>query len=179
MSNDMAYIFGLWFSSGTIINGSIFNISLRKKDKYILKKVAEILNYKEDLIDAKNKQLVSINLLNKEICDDIMNLCEIESLPKQVFPDFIRGYFDGKGEVIELKNKSLNTVFFCKNKDFADSLLKILKQEAGIQSGSFDKKSFSLHFGKRDSLRLGFYIYQNNSELFLSRKKQKFFKEEK
>ena len=79
---------------------------------------------------------------------------------------------------MNLKNNRLNSAFTCGNRKFLEDLLKILKEEAGIEGGSFDDSCCSLKFGKRDTLRLGNYIYKNNPELFLLRKKQKFFKEE-
>ena len=39
-------------------------------------------------------------------------------------------------------------------------LLKILKEEAGVVGGSFDDASYSLRFGKRDTILLGNYIYK-------------------
>ena len=54
-----------------------------------------------------------------------------------------------------------------------------MKKEAYIEGGSYDASSQSLRFGKRDTLRLGEYIYKNNPELFLLRKRNKFLKEEK
>lgn len=53
-------------------------------------------------------------------------------------------------------------------------MLKILKEEAGILQGSIDLKNHKLVFGNKDSIKLGEYIYKNNPELFLLRKKQKF-----
>ena len=43
------------------------------------------------------------------------------------------------------------------------------------EGGSFDDSCYSLKFGKKDTIRLGNYMYKNNPELFLLRKKQKFF----
>jgi hypothetical protein len=65
----------------------------------------------------------------------------------------------------------LNSAFTCGNKQFLIDLLKILKEKAGIIGGSFDDASYSLRFGKRDTILLGNYIYKNNPELFLLRKK--------
>lgn len=100
------------------------------------------------------------------------------AVPKKYLPDFIRGYFDGNGCVMNLKNNRLNSVFTCSSRKFLELLLKILHEEANIEGGSFDDSCSSLKFGKRDTIRLGDYIYGNDPELFLLRKKQKFFKEE-
>lgn len=183
----MAYILGLWFADGCIYGNKMFDITLHKKDKYILKKVAEELKYEGLLYDYVDRQSARINFSCKVIYDDIISLGGTEKkslivnfpeVPKEYLPDFIRGYFDGDGCVMNLKNNRLNSAFTCGNKKFLESLLKILKKEAGIEGGSFDDSCSSLKFGKRDTLRLGDYIYKNDPELFLLRKKQKFFKEE-
>ena len=47
----MAYILGLWFADGCIYGGKMFDITLHKKDKYILKRIAEELKYEGNLYD--------------------------------------------------------------------------------------------------------------------------------
>ena len=186
-THNMAYILGLWFADGCIYGNKMFDITLHKKDKYILKKIAEELKYEGPLYDYVDRQAVRINFSCKVIYDDIIKLGGTErksltlnfpEIPKEYLSDFIRGYFDGDGCVMNLKNNRLNSAFTCGNRKFLEDLLKILKEEAGIEGGSFDDSCCSLKFGKRDTLRLGNYIYKNNPELFLLRKKQKFFKEE-
>lgn len=185
-SSNMAYILGLWYADGCIYGGKMFDITLHKKDKYLLKQVAKELGYEGSLYDSVDKQATRINFSCKVIYDDIVNLggtersltVEFPEIPKEYLPDFIRGYFDGDGCVMNLKNNRLNSAFTCGNKRFLESLLNILKENAGIEGGSFDDSCSSLKFGKRDTIRLGNYIYKNNPELFLHRKKQKFFKEE-
>lgn len=187
-SHNMAYILGLWYADGCIYGGKMFDITLHKKDKYLLKKVAEQLEYKGDLYDYVDQQAARLNFSCKVIYDDIINLggterksltVEFPEIPKEYLYDFIRGYFDGDGCVMNLKNNRLNSAFTCGSRKFLESLLTILREEAGIEGGSFDDSCSSLKFGKRDTIRLGNYIYKDNPELFLLRKKQKFFKEEK
>jgi len=36
----MAYTLGLWWADGCIYGGKMFDITLHRKDKYILKKIA-------------------------------------------------------------------------------------------------------------------------------------------
>lgn len=187
-SHNMAYILGLWYADGCIYGGKMFDITLHKKDKYLLKKVAEQLEYKGDLYDYVDQQAARLNFSCKVIYNDIINLggterksltVEFPEIPKEYLHDFIRGYFDGDGCVMNLKNNRLNSAFTCGSRKFLESLLTILREEAGIEGGSFDDSCSSLKFGKRDTIHLGNYIYKDNPELFLLRKKQKFFKEEK
>lgn len=60
-SRNMAYILGLWFADGYIYNGKIFDITLHKKDKYILKQIAKELEFEGDLSDYNNKQASRLN----------------------------------------------------------------------------------------------------------------------
>lgn len=187
-SSNMAYILGLWFADGCIYGGKMFDITLHKKDKYILKRIAEELKYEGNLYDYVDRQACRINFSCKVIYNDIIALGGVENksliisfpnIPEKYLPDFIRGYFDGDGCIMNLKNNRLNSAFTCGNKQFLIDILKILKEKAGIIGGSFDDTCYSLKFGKRDTILLGNYIYKNNPELFLLRKKQKFiFKEE-
>jgi hypothetical protein len=54
-TRNMAYVFGLWCAIGFIYGGKFIDISLRNKDKYILKKVAQELNYNGSLSDDVDK----------------------------------------------------------------------------------------------------------------------------
>lgn len=182
-SHNMAYIFGFWCADGCIYNGRIFDITIHKKDKYILKKIAEELEYEGNLYDSVDRQAVRINFSCKEIYDDIVNLggCERKSnvlkfpdVPTEYLPDFIRGYFDGDGCIMTLKGNRVNSAFTSGSKEFLDCLLEILKRDASVLGGSYDPSSKSLRFGKKDSIKIGEYIYQNSPELFLERKRNKF-----
>lgn len=187
-SNNMAYILGLWFADGCIYGGKMFDITLHAKDKYILKQIAKELEYEGSLYDYVDRQAARLNFSCVIIYNDIIALggyenksrmIEFPNIPKDYLPDFIRGYFDGDGCVMNLKGNRLNSAITSGSKKFLDKLLDILKTEAGIEGGSYDTSSLSLRFGKRDTIRLGEYMYKNNPKLFLKRKKIKFFKEEK
>lgn len=182
-SRDMAYIFGFWCADGCIYNKKMFDITVHKKDRYIIKKIAEKLDYKGNLYDYVDRQAVRINFSCVIIYNDLIALggkenksltLEFPKVPKEYLPDFIRGYFDGDGCACRIKGNRFNTSFCSGSKIFLEELLRILKKEAGIEGGSIDFKSYKLTFGKKDSIKLGEYIYKNNPELFLLRKRQKF-----
>lgn len=179
----MAYILGLWFADGCIYGGKMFDITLHKKDKYILKRIAEELQYEGKLYDYVDRQAARINFSCVVIYNDIIALggkerksndIEFPNIPKEFLPDFIRGYFDGDGCIMNLKNNRINSAFTSGSKKFLYSLLKILKEEAEVIGGSYDVSSCSIKFGKKDTLRIGEYMYKDNPELFLLRKRKKF-----
>ena len=182
-SRNMAYILGLWFADGCIYNGRIFDITLHKKDKYILKKIAQELEYEGYLYDYVDRQAARLNFSCKVIYDDLVNLGGVENkslvltfpkIPDRYLSDFVRGYFDGDGCIMRLKGNRINSAFTCGNKQFLIDLLQILREQAQVEGGSFDDSCMSLKFGKKDTLKIGQYMYRNSPELFLKRKREKF-----
>lgn len=184
-SRNMAYVLGLWFADGCIYKGKIFDITLHAKDKYILKRIAEELQYEGKLYDYVDHQAARLNFSCVVIYNDLIALggteaksltLQFPNIPKEYLGDFIRGYFDGDGSAMDLKNNRFNTAFTCGSKDFLDKLLLILQEECGVKGGSYDKSSKSLRFGKKDSILIGRFMYKNDPELFLLRKRNKFLK---
>ena len=182
-SNNMAYVLGFWYADGCIYGGKMFDITLHKKDKYIIKKIAQELDYQGPILDYVDRQACRINFSCKVIYNDLIALggterksktLQFPNIPIEFLPDFIRGYFDGDGSVYNVKGKRINTNFACGSNKFLQSLLQLLKKEAGIEGGSISIANQSLTFGKKDSIKLGNYIYQNNPELYLLRKYEKF-----
>jgi hypothetical protein len=182
-SRNMAYIFGLWCADGCIYGGKMFDITLHKRDKYLLKQISKELGYEGKLYDYVDKQAARLNFSCITIYKDLKALGGTEQksltlkfpdVPNQYLPDFIRGYFDGDGCIMRLKGNRINSAFTCGSKIFLEQLLSLLKQYAGVQGGSFDDSCASLKFGKRDSLLIGKFMYQNNPELYLKRKRDKF-----
>jgi len=186
-NSNMAYMLGFWYADGCIYGGKMFDITVQNKDKYIIKKFAKELKYEGPIQDYVDRQASRINFCCKVIYDDLIKLGGSEQksltlnfpttiIPEEYLSDFIRGYFDGDGCVCLIKNNRINTSFCCGSKKFLDELLRILKEKAGIQGGSYDAISKTLRFGKKDSLKLYSFMYKNNPELFLLRKKVKFQK---
>ena len=182
-SRNMAYMLGFWFADGCIYNNKMFDITVHAKDKYILKQFAKELEYEGPIQDYVDRQAVKINFSCVVIYNDIISLggTECKSLtvqfpkvPEEYLADFIRGYFDGDGSVWNVKGGRINISFTCGSKDFLDKLLEILKEKAGVEGGSYDVNSMSLRFGNKDSHKIGNFIYKNNPELFLLRKRSKF-----
>lgn len=180
---NMAYIFGFWCADGCIYNGRCFDITIHKKDKYLLKRFAEELEYEGNLYDNVDKQASRLNFSCKVIYDDLVALggkenksltLDFPEVPKEFLSDFIRGYFDGDGCIMNLKKGRINLAFTCGSKSFLMKLWDILKEEAGVEGGSYYTPCVSLKFGKKDSIKIGTFIYKNNPELFLERKRKKF-----
>ena len=184
-SRNMAYMLGFWFADGCIYGGKMFDITVHAKDKYIIKKFAEELGYQGPLYDYVDQQAARLNFSCVVIYSDIIQLggterksltCKFPKVPEEFLSDFIRGYFDGDGSVYDVKGKRVNSSFCCGSFDFLKTLWDLLKQRAGVQGGSYYAPNYVLKFGKKDSEKIAKYMYKNNPELFLLRKKTKFEK---
>ena len=184
-SPDVAYILGLWFAVGGRSAGRTFSLFLRSKDKYILKLAAQKLQV--ELKSSEDGYLVYLSFTNEEVYNDIILLCGgkdnsslfLPAIPTEYISDFIRGYFDGRGKACKVQGNRLNVIFINENENFLKDLRAKLQQYIGVKGGSYNSSDSSLRFGTRDSRLIGEYMYKNEPELFLLRKKQKFiFKED-
>lgn len=183
-THDMAYILGFWFADGCIYRGQMFDITVHKKDKYILKKMAEKIGYEGNIYDYVDKQACRLNFSCVVIYNDIIKLGGQEcksltikfpiSVPKEYLHDFIRGYFDGDGSIMNVQGGRINISFCSGSDEFLKELLQVIKDNTDIEGGSLDLKYHRLVFGKRDSILLCEYMYKDNPELFLLRKKKRF-----
>lgn len=172
-SSNMAYVVGIWFAVGFIYeNNYIFDITMRNKDKYIMRQIANQLGYQHDLADPVNKQISRINFSCAIIYQDIKAI-SIEDVPSDYLKDFIRGYFDGTGDLLSVSGCRKNVTLSFKDENFAKIFQQRLKEELGIL-GSYDKINKVLKYGTKESILFGDYIYKNSPELFLLRKKKKF-----
>ncbi len=138
------------------------------------------------------KTLYRLQVGSIEMCDDLRALglteqktknLSVRKVPKRYFSDFVRGYFDGDGNVWFVVTKkcrktpslTLLTAFTSCSRDFLSFLLDGLN-EHGIEGGSlYDSKgNYSrLQFGTRDSLKLYELMYNRgtSSGLQLVRKR--------
>lgn len=185
-SNEMAYVLGLWWADGCIYQKKMFDITLHKKDKYILKRIAELLQYKGSLYDYVDRQASRINFSCVTIYNDIIKLggtecksltAEMPIVPQQYLSHFVRGYFDGDGSIWNIKGKRVNSEFCSGSKKFLEQLLQILKEYNIVKGGSIhlaNSSYYELTFGNRDTLSLGRWMYIDCNNLFLLRKKERF-----
>jgi intein-encoded DNA endonuclease-like protein len=140
----------------------------------------------------KQKIRYSLQIGSREICDDLrkLGLCERKShrllfpkIPKVYFFDFVRGYFDGDGNVwiglIHKKEKTqhwtIQTVFTSCSEEFLRSLRCVLERYK-IKGALSCGKGFSrLYYSIHSSLELYKRMYDGRKmTLYLPRKKTVF-----
>lgn len=201
-SSEMAYVLGFFAADGYITvnrrGGQFLGIQITDKNLLISIKKEMGSEHKIGKRDrGGNKQpTYRLQVGSIEMCDDLRGLgfCEkkvkrlkMPNIPKKYFSDFVRGYFDGDGNVwVGFVNKkrtnpvlTIVTMFTSCSTEFLHSLWRKLREE-GLSGGSIynAKGNYSrLQFGARDSLKLQEFMYNQNclkKRLFLERKKKVF-----
>ena len=100
-----------------------------------------------------------------------MNMC-VPTVPIEFFGDFLRGYFDGDGNV--WSGSKLLTAFTSCSNIFLEELHRRL-HTLGIKGGSFIDYDtyFRLSYSTKNSLKIYNIMYnREHCDMFLSRKKK-------
>ena len=197
----MAYVLGFFAADGYIVNtkrGSHF-WCIQITDRTLLESIKLTINSKHKistrLRSGQESTIYRLQIGSKEMCEDLAVLGFFESkakrmilpkVPASYFSNFVRGYFDGDGNVWsgrmhkdrERDFPALLTMFTSGSLGFLEALLSKLR-EAGLHGGSIytSKQNYSrLQFSTKDSLKLYDFMYNQPypKDLFLERKKSVF-----
>jgi len=200
----MAYVLGFFTADGNMLKnkrGAHF-IEFASTDMDLLQRIHKLICPDHKIsIRAKNKNrkpAYRIQIGSKTMYCNLMKLgleerksktIEFPFVPKKYLAHFVRGYFDGDGNVTvgiyKRKNrnnklhKTILSGFICGSRKFLEDLYKKLKKFAKLSGGTFyyHSASYRLMFSVNDSLNLYNFMYKNvENNLFLSRKKEKFEK---
>lgn len=206
-SSDMAYVVGFFAADGYITlnqrKGQFWSIQIT--DKELLEEIKKVLKSEHKIgvrLGRKPNKSTAYRLQigSTEMCEDLQKLgmterktksLVIPSIPDKFLSEFIRGYFDGDGNVwIGYLNKhrenptlGLQTAFTSCSKNFLNSLLQKLRGLGIEKGGVYEiKDTYSrLQLSTTDSLKLYDFMYNRlgSSKLFLKRKKDVFEKYKK
>lgn len=191
-SSNMAYILGFITADGCIYttkNNYRVHFSANPKDTCLFEFIRESIspdskfyNY-PTFLKKTNKwyPMLRMNINCKEICEDLINLgiCQAKTgketfcrdVPEIYIRDYLRGYFDGDGNVgfYKYKNKSIkyNLQITCASKEFLEHIKDILGYGNINKRGScYDWRTNS----QIDIVKFADFIY-DSSGFFLHRKK--------
>ena len=199
----MAYILGFFAADGYITvnkrGGQFCCISIT--DGKLLEEIKNTIeaehkiSFRKGRNNEQNQYRIQIGSI--EMCDDLRKLgfderktkrLRLPKIPNKIFSHFVRGYFDGDGNVwsgLMRKNRktrslAIQTVFTSCSKDFLDSLKSNL-ETFGIFKGvlsSGKSNYYRLTYSILSSLKLYNFMYNGlgTSKLFLKRKKDVFEK---
>lgn len=199
-SSNMAYILGFLFADGNIIKTkrNTHFTSFYTADYNLLFDIRESINSNHKISERKTITGVVyvMQIGSKELFNDLVKLgltpnkarrMELPKIPKEYIGDFIRGYFDGDGNIwsglINKKRKTPTSVlmiaFTCASKSFLEKLFLVIKKE-GINGGSIfmikNKACSRLQYSTLDALKIYKIMYNKDYKLFLGRKKSVFDK---
>ncbi len=197
----MAYILGFFAADGYItLNKRGANFwCIEIMDKNLLELIRKTIHSNHKISPRKGNRNVHtsyrLQIGSKEMCDDLRKLgfsenktksLSVPYIPIKYFADFIRGYFDGDGNVwmglMHKKRKrssyALTTVFTSCSYDFLESvykkLLTLIGTEGSIRKGQGN--FYRLTYSNNSSLKLYDFMYNRKilNNLVLLRKKRVF-----
>ncbi len=194
----MAYILGFFTADGNMLKnkrGAHF-IEFQITDADLLREIQKTLesNHKISIIqrDKKHKTVYRLQIGSKAMFCDLIKLgltpaksktIKLPRVPSKYFCHFVRGYFDGGGNVsfgffkkADRKNKSrvLLSRFTSGSEVFIKELKKALSDSINLTGSLFKKSdnSWYLNYSIRDSGKLFMFMYERNPEklIYLRRK---------
>lgn len=200
-SPQMAYVLGFFAADGYMTEnkrgGCFWNIQIT--DKNLLQNIKKVIKSEHKISVRKGKgkesDLYRIQIGSKEMYHDLYNLgmrqnknksITIPCVPDMYFKDFVRGYFDGDGNVwVGRMHKKRKVSTLVISSHFTSCSIKFLKklqtklESFGIRGGCIyrPEKNYSrLQYSIKNSLKLYNFMYNklDKSNLFLKRKKVRF-----
>jgi intein-encoded DNA endonuclease-like protein len=197
-SSDMAYILGFLFADGNIVKTkrNTHFIAFYTSDYDLIFSIREIINSNHKISKRKTETGVVyvLQIGSKELFDDLVKLgltpnkarrMELPKIPKKYIGDFVRGYFDGDGNVWKgtshsKRKKQSQTILACFTSasiNFLSNLFLLLKTHGLLDGSLFTSKKGNygrLQYSVFDALKLHKIMYNKDCKLFLSRKRSVF-----
>lgn len=197
-SSDMAYVLGFFAADGNLIctKRNTHFLSICSLDRDILKAILHSMSSEHALSkrSARSGSVYRFQIGSKVLYEDLTHLgfeqrksnrMRVPSIPDQYFWDFVRGYFDGDGNVwIGNVNKKRKTSFQVLQLAFtsgSEGFLSTLQSELtlrGVKGGSLYTskiRNFSrLQYSTTNALKMSEFMYNGQPKLHLKRKKLRF-----
>jgi intein-encoded DNA endonuclease-like protein len=182
-SNNMAYILGFFCADGFISYNSQ-QIGFGQKERVILEQIKSELGSNQPIYKNSRTGVYMLNLNSKNMKNDLMDIYGLTSnksfelafplVPDQYLNHFIRGYFDGDGNI---NYKKYVVTFVGGSQNFID-VLKVKLEEIGLSPYISNKgKHYRLFISGRYSIKkFSEWIYTDKT-LYLERKFQAFQQE--
>ena len=203
-NEEKAYILGLIYADGTV--NSKYNwieISLQEDDFELLRIVNEkmgsnkplkLINYEYSKerygLNMKNQYRLTLSssimkqaLIKLGCVPNKSKILEFPNIPKELYPHFIRGYFDGDGSIYKgvAKNRTSNNYYidFISTYNFVLAIQEYLKEVLGISGGGIYQhrstpEMYYLSFcGKQQTKRIADLLYKE-ATIFMQRKYERY-----
>ena len=198
-SPEMAYVLGFFMADGYVFTskrgGKYFAIQI--KDKDLLFNIRFVLGSEHKITKRVHNKDESIfyrfQVGSNEMYDDLGKLgikerktyrLKLPDIPKKYFGSFVRGYFDGDGNIWvgmihkdrKTQTRVIQTTFTSCSLNFLSDLQANLC-DFGLGKGCIYSRgnAYCLKYSIKDSLNLSKIMYNNlGNNLFLERKKVRF-----
>lgn len=197
-SSEMAYVLGFFTADGSMYTtkrGTHF-LDFQITDKALLGKIRESLGSDHKISIRRRghnrktvyrlqigSKSVFLDLLNLGLTPNKSNTIKLPDIPRQYFSDFVRGYFDGDGNVVfgffkksDRRNltRTVCTRFTAGSRSILESMQKRLRDVLGT-TGSlcFYSDAWRLNYSLNDSVKLCNFMYKSNQTenlIYLERK---------
>ena len=208
-SKEMSYVLGFFAADGYITvnkRGGQF-LCVQITDKKLLESIKKVMGAEQaigvrppDKSKSNEKILYRLQIGSVEMCNDLRALgfserktrsLAVPNVPNKYFPDFVRGYFDGDGNVWvgdihkerKTKTKAILVAFTSGSYGFLKKLQEKLHLHGlgfGYIYGSKKGNYYRLQFSTLSALKLYDLMYNRNIKdflgLYLDRKKKVFEK---
>lgn len=194
-SSDMAYILGFMYADGNIVETKRGNhyVAIYTADEALLVEMAKCIksDHKISLRNVRSGHVYRIQVGSKTWFEDLNNIglhpnkskrMVLPHIPKKLFGDFLRGYFDGDGNVwMGYLNKHRTTPTLVLQASFTSGSVDFLRkllielQYLGITGGAvYEPKTRNfgrLTLSSLDALKIYKIMYTTGHKLHLKRKK--------
>jgi intein/homing endonuclease len=197
-SPKMAYVLGFFAADGSMYRSrrSGYYLSFYSNDREIIEKIKLVMGAEHKIGERKidrssSHKRYTLQIGSKKLYGQLLELgmCEAKSkvlqfpkVPDEFLAHFVRGYFDGDGNITAKEYSRLNrknchyyfaVKFISGSLPFLRALRIRIREEAGVGEGSLfnGTRSFVLSYAKKDSKSLCVFMYSGVDEgLYLKRK---------
>jgi len=190
-NSDFCYLLGLMMADGTVDEKrNKASIELKESDKNLLNKILEkfggYVRPTQKKVNDKIYRGFRWHLNGSDVVKEFKKYGLIQnktfrtvipSLPKENFKDFVRGYFDGDGSIVNFNTRkyNYNRVVFTGHLRFLNTLKNKI-EELGIVSGEYPRKQskancYDLNYNRQEEIKkLKKFMYYDSC-LCLERKR--------
>lgn len=200
-TDNKAYILGLLYADGyNSESKKMIRLQLQERDKEILEKIKNELNYngplkyikREDKIASNgytSKNMYCLEIYNAHISKALSNLGLVQNkslilkfpyhLSDLFYSHFIRGYFDGDGSFCHRYNEKYgfrDLISFTSTQDFCERIKEIINQYSKAKGGGIydaachNGKTKVLSFSGANQCRYILDWFYQNADLYINRK---------
>lgn len=190
-TEEKAYWLGFLYADGCVHSNN-YEISVNITDReHVEKFKTAIKAFNHSITEIQDKRfqnaktLYQFSIRDKQLHQDLIKwgcipqksllINKIPNIPRDYVSHFLRGYFDGDGNLHYLRGTNNYRISFVGTKDFLNDIQKELQTNVSLQSNIAGKTYVLQIAGRRQVERILNYLYNNSKENNrLNRKYQKY-----